>query len=163
MEEYIWKCTTCAKNKPARHKPNEEQQQIKAPQQAWQEITIDFIIKLPPSKDTVTGIIYNSILVVMDRLIKYARFIPWREKESVDKLAKTMLKKIVSNHGILQNIISNKDKLFTSKFCNTWIRQLGTKVKLFTAYHPQTDGQTKKTNPTLEQYLRHYINFKQNN
>ena len=66
VEEYIWKCTTCAKNKSARHKPYGEQQQIEAPQQAWQEITIDLIIKLPPSKDTVTSVIYNSRLVIVD-------------------------------------------------------------------------------------------------
>ena len=143
VEKYIQKCTTCAKNKPARHKPYGEQQQIEAPQQAWQEITIDFIIQLPPSKDTVTGIIYDSILVVIDQLTKYALFIPWREKESADKLTKTMLKEIVSNNGILLSIISDRDKLFIFKFWNTWKIQLGTKVKLFTSYHPQTDGQTK--------------------
>ena len=66
VKKYIWKCITCAKNKPARHKPYGEQQQIEAPQQAWQGITMDFIIKLLPSKDTVTGVIYNSILVVVD-------------------------------------------------------------------------------------------------
>ena len=71
VEKYIWKCTTYAKNKPARHKPYEEQQQTKAPHQAWQEITIDFIIKLPPSKDTITGVIYDNILVVVDGLTKY--------------------------------------------------------------------------------------------
>ena len=122
---------------------------------------IDFIIKLPPSKDTLTSIVYDSILVVVDRLAKYARFIPWREKELADKLAKAMLKEIVSNHEILQNIVSDRDKLFTSKFWNTWTRQLGTKVKLSTAYYLQTDRQTKRTNQTLEQYLQHYINFKQ--
>ena len=116
MEEYIWKCTTCAKNKPARHKPYEKQQQIEAQQQAWQEITMDFIIKLPPSKDTITGVIYNSILVVVDQLTKYAQFIPWREKKTADKLAKALLKKIVSNHGILQSIISDRDKFFISNF-----------------------------------------------
>ena len=58
--------------------------------------------------------------------------------------------------------MSNRDKLFTSKFWNTWTRQLGTKIKLLTTYLSQTDGQTKQTNQTLEQYLRHYINFKQN-
>ena len=77
---------------------------------------MDFIIKLPPLKDTVTGIIYNNILVVVDRLIKYAQFIQWKEKESADKLAKAMLKEIVSNHKILQSIISDRDKFFTSKF-----------------------------------------------
>ena len=74
-----------------------------------------------------------------------------------------MLKKIVSNHKLSQNIISDKDKLFTSKFWNTWTRLLGTKVKLSTAYHLQTYRQTKRTNQTLEQYLWHYINFKQSN
>ena len=74
-----------------------------------------------------------------------------------------MLNKIICNHSILQSIISDRDKLFTSKFWNTWTNQLGTKVKLSMAYHPQADGQTKRTNQTLEQYLRHYVNFKQNN
>ena len=100
VKKYIRKCITCAKNKPVRHKPYGEQQQIEASQQAWQEIMMDFIIKLPPSKDTVTGVTYDSILVVVDRLTKYAHFIPWREKKSADKLAKTMLKEIVSNHRI---------------------------------------------------------------
>ena len=74
-----------------------------------------------------------------------------------------MLKEIVSNHKIPQRIISERDKLFTSKLWNTWTRQLGTKIKLSTAYHPQTDGQAKRTNQTLEQYLRHYFYFKQSN
>ena len=95
--------------------------------------------------------------------MKYAHFLPWKEKGNDKDLAKVMLKKIIANHGIPQSIISDKDKLFTSKFWNTWTQQLGTKVKLLTTYHPQTDRQTEQTNQTLEQYLRHYINFKQNN
>ena len=163
VEDYIRQCTTCAQNKSTRHKPYGEQQQIEAPQQAWQEITINFIVKLPLSKDTITDIKYNSILVVVDRLTKYAHFIPWKKKGNAKDLAKMILKEIIANHGIPQSIISNRKKLFTSKFWNTWTQQLGTKIKLLTAYHPQTDGQTKRTNQTLEQYLRHYINFKQNN
>ena len=122
---------------------------------------MDFIVKLPLFKDTITDIKYNSILVVVDRLTKYAHFIPWREKGNAKDLAKVILKEIIANHGILQSIISDRDKLFISKFWNTWTRQLGTKIKLLTAYHPQTDRQTEQTNQTLEQYLRHYINFKQ--
>ena len=74
-----------------------------------------------------------------------------------------MLKEIVSNHGIPQSIISDRNKLFTFKLWNTWTRQLGTKVKLSTSYHPQTEKQTKRTNQTEVQYLWHYINFKQSN
>ena len=124
---------------------------------------MDFIVNLPLSKDTITDIKYDNILVVVDRLTKYAHFIPWKEKGNAKDLAKVILKKIIANHGIPQSIISDSDKLFTSKFCNTWTQQLGTKVKLLTAYHPRTDGQNEQTNQTLEQYLRHYINFKQNN
>ena len=101
--------------------------------------------------------------MVVDRLTKYAHFIPWKEKGNAKHLAKVILKEIIANHVIPHSIISNRDKLFTSKFWSTWTRQLGTKIKLSTAYYPRTDGQTKQTNQTLEQYLRHYINFKQNN
>ena len=163
VENYIRQCTTCAQNKSTRYKPYGKQQQIEAPQQAWQEITMDFIVKSPLSKDTITDIKYDSILVVVDRLTKYTHFIPWKEKRNAKDLAKVILKEIIANHGIPQSIISDKDKLFTSKFWNTWTQQLGTKVKLLTAYHPRKDRQTEQTNQTLEQYLRHYINFKQNN
>ena len=101
--------------------------------------------------------------MVVDRLTKYAHFIPWKKKRNAEDLAKVILKEIIANHGIPQSIISDRDKLFTSKFWNTWTQQLGTKVKLLTAYHPRTDRQTKQTNQTLEQYLQHYINFTQNN
>ena len=80
---------------------------------------MDFIVKLPLSKDTITDIKYDSILVVVDRLTKYAHFIPWKEKGNAKDLAKVILKKIIANHGIPQSIISNRDKFFTSKFWNT--------------------------------------------
>ena len=86
-----------------------------------------------------------------------------KRKENAKDLAKVILKEIITNQRISQSIISDRDKLFTSRFWNTWTQQLGTKIKLLTAYHPRTDRQTKQTNQTLEQYLRHYINFKQNN
>ena len=97
---------------------------------------MDFIVKLPLSKDTITDIKYNSILVVVDRLTKYAHFILWKEKGNAKDLAKVILKEIIANHGIPQSIISDRDKLFTFKFWNTWTRQLGTKVKLLATYHP---------------------------
>ena len=97
---------------------------------------MDLIVKLLPFKDIITDIKYDSILVVVDRLTKYAHFIPWKEKGNAEDLAKVILKEIIANHGIPQSIISNRDKLFTSKFWNTWTQQLGTKAKLSTAYYP---------------------------
>ena len=92
VKDYIQQCTTYAQNKSTRHKPYGKQQQIEAPQQAWQEITIDFIVKLPLSKDTITDIKYDSILVVVGRLTKYAHFIPWKEKGNAKDWAKVILK-----------------------------------------------------------------------
>ena len=76
VEKYIRQCITCVQNKSTRYKPYSEQQQIEALQQVWQEITMDFIVKLPLSKDTITNIKYDNILVVVDRLTKYVHFIP---------------------------------------------------------------------------------------
>ena len=81
---------------------------------------MNFIVKLPLSKDTITDIKYDSILVVVDRLTKYAHFISWKEKGNAKDLAKLILKEIIANHGIPWSIIFNRDKLFTSKFWNTW-------------------------------------------
>ena len=77
---------------------------------------MNFIVKLPLSKNTITDIKYNSILVVVDRLTKYAHFIPWKKKGNAKDLAKMILKEIIANHRIPQSIISNREKLFTSKF-----------------------------------------------
>ena len=77
---------------------------------------MDFIVKLPLSKDTITDIKYNSILVVVDRLTKYAHFIPWKKKGNAEDLPKVILKEIIANHKIPQSIISDRNKLFTSKF-----------------------------------------------
>ena len=73
---------------------------------------------------------------------------------TAEKLAKLLLKKIFADHGIPEQIINDRDKLFTSKF-NTKLRKtLGIKKGMSTAFHPQTDGQTKRMNQTLEQYLK---------
>ena len=74
---------------------------------------MDFIVKLPLSKNTITDRKYNSILVVVDRLTKYAHFIPWKEKGNAKDLTKVISKKIIANHRISQSIISDRDKLFT--------------------------------------------------
>ena len=70
---------------------------------------------------------------------------------------------MVSNHGLPKEFITNRDKLFTSKFWETLTAELGVKHKMSTAYHPQTDGQSERMNQTVETYLRHYVNMKQSN
>jgi hypothetical protein len=82
---------------------------------------LDFIIKLPPSKEALTGVIYDSILVVTDRLTKYAHFIPYKEGSTAEELAYTFNRNIIINHGIPEEIISNRDKLFILNFWKSLI------------------------------------------
>src|SRR5450755_3920041 len=104
---------------------------------------------------------FDSILVVTDRFTKYGYFIPYKESFLAEDLAYMFNKYIIRNHGIPKKIISDKNKFFTSKFWKSLIDQLGIYHKMSTGYHPQTDGQTERLNQTLEQYLRHYVNYQQ--
>jgi hypothetical protein len=124
---------------------------------------LDFITKLPKSKEPLTGISYDSILVIVDRLTKYTHLVPYKEASTAEELAYTFMKTIIAQHGTPDEIISDRDKLFTSQFWQSLMDLLGSKHKLSTSYHPQTDGQTERTNQTIEQYLRCYINYEQDN
>jgi len=129
---------------------------------AWKSIALNFIIKLSKSKERVTRIMYDSILMITDRLIKYRYFLSYKKATFAEDLTYTFLRMIVTNHELSDEIILNGDKLFTSKFWKLLMNQLEIHHKLFTAYHSQMNEQMKRMNQTLKQYLRCYINYKQN-
>ncbi len=124
---------------------------------------MDFIVKLPRSEDPVTGNKYDSILVMIDRLTKYSHFVPCNETINAKQLGCLVLDRLVWYHGVPTTFITDRDKLFTSKYWKTLVLAIGIKHKLSTAFHLQTDGQTERSNQTLEGYLRHYVNYAQNN
>ena len=110
---------------------------------------MDFVFKLPPTVQR-----HDGIWVVVDRLTKSGHFLPIREKFSPRKLAKLFMNHIVSLHGVPVSIISNRDPRFTSRFWKGLMKELGVKLNLSTAFHPQTDGQSERTIQTLEDMLR---------
>jgi len=116
---------------------------------------------LPPLKEPLTRVEYNSIWIITNKLTKYRYYIPYKEASTVEDLTYAFLKTIISQHGLPKEIISDKNKLFTSKFWISLMAQLGTNHKLSTTYHPQTDEQTERLNQLLEQYLQSYIGFQQ--
>ena len=77
---------------------------------------MDFIVKLPASKEVMTGVIYDSVLVIINRLIKYAYFIPYKKDLIAEELIYVFNRNVIANYKILEEIINNRDKLFTSKF-----------------------------------------------
>jgi hypothetical protein len=101
--------------------------------------------------------------VAVDKLTKYAHFIPYSNQSTAEHLGHIVLDRLIRYHGLPKVIISDRDKLFTSNYWKTLVGATGIHHKLSTAFHPQTDGQTERVNQTLEQYLRHYVNLAQNN
>ena len=163
IETIIRNCDDCNKNKASRHKPYGLLKPLPVPTTVWSSISLDFITKLPLSREPLTRVLFDSILVVVCRLSKYAYFLPYKESSTAEDLAYTFLRTIVSNHGMPQELVTDRDKLFTSNFWKSLMKQLGAKHKLSTAFHPQTDGQTERINQIVEQYLRHYVNQQQDN
>nr|GEX96335.1 hypothetical protein [Tanacetum cinerariifolium] len=92
-----------------------------------------------------------------DRLTKSAHFLPIRENDMMDKLARLYLDRIVTRNGTLVSIICDRDRRFTSNFWKTFQKALGTNLDMSTAYHPETDGQSERTIQTLEDMLRAYV------
>ncbi|GJW66641.1 reverse transcriptase domain-containing protein [Tanacetum coccineum] len=146
---YVSKCLTCAKVKAEHQRPSGLLVQPKIPKWKWDNITMDFVTKLPKSLQD-----YDTIWVIVDRLTKSAIFTPMREIDPVDKLARMYLKEIVTRHGICVSIIGDRDPRFASNFWKSLQNALGTNLDMSTAYHPQTDGQSERTIQTLEDMLR---------
>ncbi|GKC22439.1 putative reverse transcriptase domain-containing protein [Tanacetum coccineum] len=115
----------------------------------WDNITMDFITKLPR---TSSG--YDTIWVIVDRLTKSAHFLPMRENDPIEKLTRLYMKEVFMRHGIPVSIICDHDGRFTSQFCRSFQKALGTRLDMSTAYHPQTDGQSERTIQILEDMLR---------
>ncbi|GJR00793.1 hypothetical protein Tco_0523777 [Tanacetum coccineum] len=146
---YVNKCLTCAKVKAEHQRPSGLLVQPKIPEWKWDNITMDFVTKLPKSSQG-----YDTIWVIVDRLTKSAIFTPMRETDPLDKLARLYLKEVVTRHGIPVSIICDRDPRFASNFWRSLQNALGTNLDMSTAYHPQTDGQSERTIQTLEDMLR---------
>lgn len=159
VEDYIKRCTICQQDKAPRHAKYGQLQFRKPLDLPWDEVTMDFINKLPLSEDPATDTMYNGILVMVDRLTKYSHFIPYNEEYTAEKLAFLVLDRLIRYHGMPKVFITDRDKLFTSNYWKTLISTIGIQHKLSTSFHLQTDGQTERANQTLETYLRHYVNY----
>ncbi|GJS11930.1 putative reverse transcriptase domain-containing protein [Tanacetum coccineum] len=149
ISTYVSKCLTCAKVKAEHKRPSGLLVQPEIPQWKWDNITMDFVTKLPKSSQGC-----DTIWVIVDRLTKSAIFVPIREKDLIEKLARMYVKEVVRRHGIPVSIICDRNPRFTSNFWKSLQEALGTRLDMSTAYHPETDGQSERTIQTLEDMLR---------
>ena len=157
IRDYVRSCDECQHSKPPRHAKYGLLQPLEVPYAAGSSISTEFITQLPESQGK------TQILVVVDRFTKMARFIGLHENATEKDVADTFLGEVRKLHGLPTEIISDKDAKFSGESWKSLCKMLGVKRRMSTAYHPQTDGQTERTKQVLEDYLRTFVNYDQDN
>jgi len=152
---YVDRCDVCQRYKNQNKAPAGKLMPNMIPEKPWSHISADFITKLPLAQG------YNTILVVCDCFSKMVHFIATTEKTSAEGLAKLFQDHIWKLHGLPESIISDRGVQFAAGMMKELNNLLGIQTKLSTAYHPQTDGQMERINQKLEQYLRVFIDHRQ--
>ncbi|WVZ90413.1 hypothetical protein U9M48_036718 [Paspalum notatum var. saurae] len=153
--DYWWKgmkadiARYVARVKAEHQKPAGLLQPLPIPMWKWDEIGMDFVTGLPK---TPKG--NDAVWVIVDRLTKTAHFLPVRTNYKGARLAKLYIENIVKLHGVPSRIVSDRGTQFTSKFWKSLQEAMGTKLDFGTAYHPRTDGRTKRVNQVMEDMLR---------
>ncbi|GKC42928.1 reverse transcriptase domain-containing protein [Tanacetum coccineum] len=137
---YVSKCLTCARVKAEHQRPSGLLVQPEIPQWKWDNITMDFVTKLPRSSQG-----YDTIWVIVDRLTKSAIFLPMRETDPLEKLAKMYLKEVVARHGIPVSIICDRDPRFASNFWKSLQKALGTSLDMGAAPSKECTDKNERT------------------
>ena len=155
VKRFVSTCDTCQRNKGVRHKPFGLLQPLPIPETPWSSLSMDFIVQLPESNG------FTAILVIVDRFTKMAHFAPTTDNVDARGTVKLFMDNSFRHHGIPEDIVSDRGTTFTAQFTQEFMKALRVTQNLSTAFHPQTDGQTERTNATLEQYLRCFVNYQQ--
>lgn len=125
---------------------------VNVPDELWHTITVDFITDL---HGTAKG--HDAILTCVDKLTKMCHLLPTTKSLTAEQCAWLMFDGVFKHHGWPQVIVSDRGKLFTSKFWEALHAHNGTVLARSSAYHPQTDGQTERYNRIVEDMLRKYV------
>ena len=151
IKAFVNTCDICQKIKPRRHGPVGLLQPIPIPTQPFEVVSMDFIPELPNSDG------FDNILVIVDKLTKYAIIIPTTTHVTEEETARLFFKHVVSKFGIPRQVISDRDTRWRGDFWKEVCRLMGMRRSLTTSYHPQADGQTEILNQGLEISIRAYI------
>jgi transposase InsO family protein len=155
-KNYVDGCAICqsTKNKPRTQIPLHPNP---VPTGVWKSITMDFVTDLPESRNA------DSMFVVVDRFSKAIIITPCRKTITAEETAQLYLDNIWRRTGLPQHVISDRGPQFASKLMRETWSKLNVNQALSTAFHPQTDGETERVNQEVEQFLRVFCNYQQDN
>ena len=139
------------------HKPYGLLKQLLVPERPWNSISMDFIEHLPNSSG------HTALLIVVDRLSKQGIFIPTTDDITAPELARLFIVHVFSKHRVPAYVTCDRGSEFISHFFCSLGTALDMKIHFTSGYHPEGDGQTERLNQTLEQYLRIFCNYQQDN
>ncbi|KAE8188155.1 hypothetical protein CF336_g6274 [Tilletia laevis] len=149
---HVQACYECQSNKPRRHKPYGDMEPIVTPSEVFHTCGVDFVSGVPRTADG-----FEAIMVMVDKYTKFAFFIKAKTTDTAETVAKRFLEHVFPTTGLPKALISDRDTRFTSEFWECLTKSLDIKLRMSTAYHPQTDGLVERTNQQLEIMLRHYV------
>jgi hypothetical protein len=151
VHDMVQSCITCQMAKPDRTKSSGLLQPLLVPEGSWQIISLDFIKGLPLSSGA------NCILVVVDKFTKYAHFVALKHPYTTASVAKIFIDQIYRLQSMPSSIISVRDRIFTSNLWQELFRLAKVQLRMSSAYHPQSDGQTECVNQCLDTFLRCFV------
>ena len=155
VRKYTASCPQCLRNKSSNQVPAGLLHPLPIPHERFSDIAMDFVGPIPKSNG------YDMILVITDRLTNYVRIEPTHSTATAPDIALLVYNTWCRQFGLPQRIISDRDKLFMSQFWKTLHKLLGIEIQASTSYHPQTDGSSERSNKTVIQALRNYVNRRQ--
>ncbi len=158
VDQYVRNCYTCQRSKAPRDKSNGLLQHLELPEQRWRDIAMDFVTGLPLSNG------FNAILTVIDRLTKERHYIPCSTEEegtTTEATVELLINWVFRTHGLPSSIVSDRGPQFISMVWRSLCKRLGITLRLSTAYHPETDGQSERANQDVERYLRAFCSYMQ--
>jgi hypothetical protein len=152
VANYISIYIKCQKVKTKHRHPARLLQPLSIPKWKWEIVTVDFITK--PLRIVKQ---HDSTMVVVDKFIKVAHFIPVKTTHKATNIAEIYMKEVASIHGVPKAIVSDRDPKFTSNFWKGLFNGFGTNINFNTTCHPDSDGKTERTSKIIEDMLKMYV------
>lgn len=152
---YIPSCDACQRNKSSTKRPPGPLHPLPVPLRRFDSVAIDFVGPLPEDQG------FNCLVTMTDRLGADIKIVPCRTEQTAEHFASLFFDHWYCDNGLPLEIVSDRDRLFTSRFWKALHLLSGVKLKMSTAFHPETDGSSERTNKTVVQALRYHVSRNQ--